>query len=132
MKQNRTVLEAKRLEVFACPADYPLRAAADQMRRREVSALVVVDEQGDLQGIITRTDVIRAHLAHDDWERRPVSEAMTREVVTAAPTALLKDVAQQLVERHIHRVVIVEQAAGRRRPVAVVSASDLVYHLLRE
>ncbi|MBP7690899.1 MAG: CBS domain-containing protein [Anaerolineales bacterium] len=132
MKQNRTVLEAKRLEVFTCTLECPLREAAERMTRREISALVVVDAHGDLQGIITRMDLLRAHLTHDDWERRPVAAHMTREVVTVEPDTLLKDVAEQLVGHHIHRVVVIQPEDGRRRPVAVVSGSDLVYHMLKE
>lgn len=132
MKHNRTVLEAKRLEVFTCATDCPLRQAAEHMTRREISSLVVVDAHGDLQGIITRMDLLRAHLAHADWERRPVGEHMTRDVVTAEPDTLLKDVAERLVAHHIHRVVVIQPEDGRRRPVAVVSGSDLVYHMLKE
>lgn len=131
MKHNRTVQEAKRLEIYACAPDCPLRDAAEQMVRREISALVVMDADQDLKGIITRTDLLRAHLDHDDWEKRPVSAHMTTDVVTATPRTLLKDVAQELLERHIHRVVVVQAEHGRRRPVAVVSASDLLYHMLR-
>jgi CBS domain-containing protein len=57
---------------------------------------------------------------------------MTREVVTVAPETLLRDVAHQLLDRHIHRVVVVQADDDRRRPVAVVSGSDLVYHMLKD
>lgn len=132
MRKNRTVLEAKRLEVFACAPDCTLREAAEHMTRREISALVVTDAAGDLQGIITRTDLIRAHLSHEDWKKRRVGDHMTREVVTVTPQALLKDVAAQMLDHHIHRVVVIQPEDGRRRPVAVVSGSDLVYHMLKD
>lgn len=132
MKKNRTVLDAKRLEIYSCRPEATLREAAARMTDLQISALVVVDAGEDLHGIITRTDLVRAHLAHDDWGGQPVSAHMTREVATVAPTTLLRDVAQVLLDRHIHRVVVVESEAGRRRPVAVVSASDLVYHMLRD
>jgi CBS domain-containing protein len=132
MKKNRTVLEAKRLEVYACSAETRLRQAAEQMTQCEISALVVVDAENDLQGIITRTDLIRAHLERDDWGAQPVADYMTHDVVVVTPQALLSDVARRLLEQHIHRVVVVRTEGGRRRPVAVVSASDLVYHMLRD
>lgn len=132
MKKNRTVLEAKRLEIYSCRPEATLRAAAARMTELQISALVVVDAREDLQGIITRTDLVRAHLDYDDWARRLVAEHMTRDVATVAPTTLLKDVAQVLLDRHIHRVVVVQADGDRRRPVAVVSASDLVYHMLQD
>lgn len=132
MKKNRTVLEAKRLEVFSCAPECSLREAAEHMTRREISALVVVDPAGSLEGIITRMDLIRAHLASDDWGEQRVGDHMTREVVTVEPQTRLWDVANQLLDRHIHRVVVIQLEDGRRRPVAVVSGSDLVYHMLRD
>lgn len=131
MKKGTTVLQAKRLEVYTCLATATLREAAKQLFERQISSLVVVDNTGELQGVITRTDLIRAHLAHDDWDTRPVSEHMTRDVITVTPQAILRDVADQLLDHHIHRVVVVSQEAGRRRPVSVVSSSDLIYHMLK-
>jgi CBS domain-containing protein len=131
MKKGTTVLQAKRLEVFTLPATATLRDAAKQMFDRQISSLVVVDAAGDLEGVITRTDLIRAHLALDDWETQPVARHMTRDVITVTPQAVLREVADQLLDHHIHRVVVVSEEAGRRRPVSVVSSSDLIYHMLR-
>jgi CBS domain-containing protein len=81
--------------------------------------------------VITRTDLIRAHLSLDNWETQPVARHMTRDVITVTPEAVLREVADQLLDHHIHRVVVVSEEAGRRRPVSVVSSSDLIYHMLR-
>lgn len=132
MKKGTTVLQAKRLEVFTCLSTATLREAARQMFDRQISSLVVVDESGELQGVITRTDLIRAHLALDDWGTQPVARHMTRDVITVTPQAVLRDVAHQLLDHHIHRVVVVSEEGGRRRPVSVVSSSDLIYHMLKE
>jgi len=131
MKQGTTVLQAKRLEVFTLPTTATLRDAAKQMYDRQISSLVVVDEAGELQGVITRTDLIRAYLALEAWDTQPVTRYMTRDVITVTPQAVLRDVAVQLLDHHIHRVVVVSEEAGRRRPISVVSASDLIYHMLK-
>lgn len=131
MKTGTTVLQAKRLEVFTLPVTATLRDAAQQMVNRQISSLVVVDEAEELEGVITRTDLIRAHLAFDDWATQPVARHMTRDVITVTPQAVLRDVAHQLLDHHIHRVVVVSEE-GSRRPVSVVSSSDLIYHMLKE
>jgi CBS domain-containing protein len=131
MKKGTTVLQAKRLEVFTLPLTATLRDAARRMVERQISSLVVVDDAGELQGVITRTDLIRAYLALDDWDAQPVTRYMTRDVITVTPQAVLRDVAHQLLDHHIHRVVVVSEEGGRR-PVSVVSSSDLIYHMLKE
>jgi len=52
----------------------------------------------------------------------PVSEVMTGEMISVAPTAALGDVVALMQERHIHRVVVAEGD----RPLGVVSTLDLL------
>ncbi len=130
MKRGRTVLEAKRLGVFACSPDTPLEEAARQMLKEDISSLVVTDEDGYLCGIITRMDILRAYLRDaEGWHRTPASEIMSRQVVTVTLQTALHEVAQILMERHIHRVVVTEREGDKERPLAVVSDGDLIYHL---
>lgn len=132
MKHGRTVLEAKRFGCHCCTSDAPLIDAVTKMVEHDISSLVVTDAEGYLAGIITRNDVIRGYLAHDDWQHVPVGDFMTRNVVTVSPDDLLGTVANLLVEHHIHRVVVVRNEKGRHKPLAVVSDTDLIYHMVRD
>ncbi len=127
-----TVMQAKRLGVLTCRPDTRLLDAARHMANEDISALVVVDAAGALAGIITRTDLLRAHAAHADWTKYQVGDYMNPNVVTVALNASLAQVRQLLLGNQIHRVVVVRQEEGKQRPVAVVSAADLVYHMVRE
>jgi CBS domain-containing protein len=132
MKYGRTVLEAKRFGCYCCTSDAPLIDAVTKMVEHDISSLVVTDTDGYLAGIITRNDVIRGYLAHDDWQHVPVGDYMTRDVVTVSPDDLLGTVANLLLEHHIHRVVVVRNEKGKNKPLAVVSDTDLIYHMLRD
>lgn len=133
MSMNQTVLEAKRIGVFHCTVDCPLPAAADLLVEEDISTLVVTDHEGCLAGIITRTDFLRAWKEAPDWHTATVSQYMNPNVITLPETACLADVAHIILEQHIHRVVIVRQTEdGKRRPIAVVSSADLIYHMLNE
>jgi CBS domain-containing protein len=132
MKKGRTVLEAKRFGCYSCHPDTLMVDAVQQLVKEDISSLVVVDPEGYLVGVITRNDVLRCYLRHDAWETQPVSNFMTRQVVTVTQDALLREVADLLLERHIHRVVVVREEQGKPRPVAVVSDTDLIYHLMKD
>ena len=54
-----------------------------------------------------------------------VGEAMARSVVTCAPDSPLAEVIGQMVEHHIHRVVVVD--AGK--PVGIISTLDVLASL---
>ena len=131
MIADQTVFEAKRLGVLTCQEDCLLEKAAEYMVGEDVSALIVVDQEGFLSGIFTRTDLLRAGLTVDDWKSKLVKDFMSPNVVTVAPETRLSDVAKLLLEKQIHRVVVVSEAEGRR-PLSVVSAADLVYHMVNE
>ena len=132
MKQGRTVLEAKRFGCYTCYPDTPLVDAVKKMVAEDVSCIVVIDHDGYLAGIITRNDVVRGYMENDDWQSVPVGKFMTEDVITVVPEDLLNTVANLLLEHHIHRVVVVREENGKPKPVAVVSGTDLIYHMMKE
>ena len=132
MSLDQTALEAKRYGVLASECCVTLAEATQRMVEEDVSALVVTDEDGYLAGILSRIDVIRAALLHEDWANRPVEEFMNHEVVTVPMHATLRHVAEILLDHRIHRVVMVREEAGKKQPLSIISAADLVYHLIKD
>lgn len=126
-----TVLEAKRFGVITCKAGQALGATACMMQENNISALVVVDEEGFLAGVITRTDLVRACYERADWERQSVRDYMNADVVTVRLDDPLEKVMELLINRHIHRVVAVESVDNKLKPKGVLSAADIVYHMAR-
>jgi CBS domain-containing protein len=131
MPTDLTVLQAKRFGVFSCSKENTLLEAAQRMVEEDISALVVVDENGFLAGIITHTDLIRALVSLEDWDKHKVSSLMNSDVVTVTPQTNLLRVAEILLDQQIHRVVAVRDEDGKKRPMSVVSVADIVYHMVK-
>jgi CBS domain-containing protein len=132
MSMDQTVLEAKRIGVFNCTVNCSLAQAGKIMVDEDISALVVVDEDGWLAGIVTRTDLLRAWVHAKDLSVERLRDYMNPDVVTVLEDACLSDVAKILLEHQIHRVVIVRPEGEKNKPIAVVSAADLIYHMVNE
>ena len=132
MSLDQTALEAKRYGVLASDCCVTLAEVTQRMVEEDVSALVVTDKEGYLAGILSRIDVIRASIQHQDWANRPVEEFMNAEVVTVPIQATLRDVAEILLDHRIHRVVVVREEKGKKQPLSVISAADIVYHLAKD
>jgi signal-transduction protein with cAMP-binding, CBS, and nucleotidyltransferase domain len=130
--KDLTVLQAKRYGIFNCQPNTPLIDAARTMVEEDISGLVVVDQDGYLEGIFTRTDLLRAVTTSGEWYNLSVGQFMTRQVITVMPHDHINDVVALLMDRQIHRVVIVLKENEKLRPVGVISDADLVYHLTRE
>lgn len=132
MKKGRTVLQAKRYGTHSCSPVTTLLTAIRLMVEDDVRSLVVQDERGHLQGVITRAQILEAHLSRDDWASRLVKDHMVRDVPVVSPQALLADAARLVLKSPLHEVVVVLDDGGERRPVAVLTDADLAYHLVRE
>ncbi|MFN2198546.1 MAG: cyclic nucleotide-binding/CBS domain-containing protein [Anaerolineales bacterium] len=131
MKQGRTVLEAKRYGIYSCYQNTPLIEASRKLVSEDISSLVVLDDQGYLTGIITRTDLVRAYLENEDWENLPVGDYMSEDVITVYPKATLLEVANLLQQKHIHRVVVIREEDGNPRAISVISDTDILYHMVK-
>jgi len=125
--KDRTVLQAKRLGIVSCKRQDALGDIAKRMADDDISALVVVNLAGDLAGIISRSDLLRAYMENQDgWRALPVEDYMTRDVVTVSPNDRLLDAARLMLGSHIHRVAVVRETEAGSIPIAVISDSDLV------
>jgi CBS domain-containing protein len=112
------------------PSD-TLHAAQVRMSGTGISSLAVVDPQGDLVGVISMTDLIRvgrrqagsrSSAALLTLPEKPVSDRMTKDVVTVAPADTLASAAERMVKERIHRVYVVEDQKLR----GVLSTRDVM------
>jgi CBS domain-containing protein len=117
-----------RIETVTPATDVRFVIAALQARR--LSALPVVDAANVPVGIVSRTDLIRIGLANSALRgttpslplpRRSAGDVMTPSPVSVAPDLPLRDAAQFMIRRGIHRVLVVED----RALVGVLSTVDL-------
>lgn len=65
--------------------------------------------------------------AFDEVKHIPVSQVMTRKVVTAGPDDLVEDIAPMMVQRKINRIPIVEKG----KVVGIVAREDILRGLFK-
>lgn len=127
---NRRVSDVMHHGVISCPVETSVEEAIALMQSNRIHALVVVDGPGYLAGIVSQTDFMQAWQGGSAYEkvmRGPVSEIMTRSVVTCMPGMELDRAVKLLNRNRIHRLVVVEERNdGRFWPVGILSMSDLV------
>jgi len=91
-----------------------------------VSALAVVNDAGEIKGVVSRTDVLHgAVYAAGETFRipdRPVEEIMQSPALQVSPEAPLSEAAQRMLKNHVHRIFVTING----KPVGVVSTRDLM------
>ncbi|MGH2513808.1 MAG: CBS domain-containing protein, partial [Candidatus Limnocylindrales bacterium] len=109
-----------------------LATATHLMAEREIKRLPVIDAEGRLSGMLSRSDVLRAvseTFLHDvvDGEAHPgahtVADLMRRDAPTVAIDANLATVLDAVVSTRLNRAVVVDRAG---RVVGVITDSDLI------
>jgi CBS domain-containing protein len=118
--------------VITCAAETPVSEVAATLDKHDISALVVVDENGDVQGVISRTDLVNArfiapYMKH--WRGLSAQHLMTKPVISISAESTIEEAAQLLFEKHIHRLVVVEKSGHHLRPVGILSVTDLARHV---
>lgn len=105
--------------------DVSLREAAGTMHERGIGSLIVVDG-GDLAGILTRTDFVRATAEGRDPEATSVADYATEVVETTTANASLVDAADQMTGLGVHHLPVVDADEGI---IGIVTTTDLTAYL---
>lgn len=130
-------------ELVVIPQEMTLRNAAHVLLQAQVSGAPVVDESGRCVGILSSTDFLRwmdehkRHSAHlhphalsSEWpvdvERLPsdtVKTYMTQDVVATGPHTSIGQLAEMMLNAHIHRILVV---GAQHQPLGIVTSIDIL------
>ena len=116
--------------VITCWADEPLIDVARRLREYAINAIFVLDESGRAEGVISQTDLAQSYV-QGNWQHCTAEEIMTTNVVTIAGDIPLDAAVQIMLDKHIHRLLIVQGGLRPNRPVGVLSLSDVVWEMTR-
>jgi CBS domain-containing protein len=124
------ILKQKGRAVATIPPTLTLIEAAGRLAHRRIGALVVVDDNGGIDGIISERDIVRA-LAEEGATclTRPVAEAMTRQVVTCQESDTLDELMSMMTARRFRHIPVVADDGDL---VGIVSIGDVVKHHVAE
>jgi CBS-domain-containing membrane protein len=138
-------------EVVSVTPDTAIEELAQLLVGKKVSAVPVVEKDGKLVGIISEGDLLQRDkplhiptvISIFDWvlylesskkfetevkkiTALKVGELCTRDVMTCTPDTPLTEVAQLMVNRHVHLVPVVDE---EKKVVGVVARLDIVRSL---
>ena len=123
------ILKQKGGNVYSVAESASLKEAAELLDARKVGAMVILGEAGSLIGVISERDIVRAVARGGPAAlKHPVSESMTRQVVTAKPNETIEIAMDRMTDRRIRHLPVVEGG----RMIGVVSIGDLVKWRLAE
>ena len=128
--QVRHILREKGSEVIGIAGDATLSEAARLLARKRIGALIVRGANGELCGILSERDVVRA-VAEERVAAlaRPVSAYMTRAVATCTEIDSIDDLMEMMTRGRFRHVPVLD---AQDRLQGIVSIGDVVKSRIEE
>jgi CBS domain-containing protein len=124
-----SILRQKGRAVTTAGPGTTLRDVANKLAAKRIGAIVIVGSRGAVAGIVSERDVVRALSSQGpDCLARPVSQSMTREVVSCREGDTLDELMALMTERRFRHLPVMADNAL----VGIISIGDVVKHHVAE
>ena len=115
--------------IVTCDVNTPAKEAAQLLARYDTHALVVLDEMGEVTGVITVSDFVRNYFR--DLSALRAEDVMSTPVITVAGSATLAEAAQLMLDHGVHQLVVLHTLEGsRRRAVGLITRAHVLKEML--
>jgi len=123
------ILSVKGRAVETVRPDTKLMDVARKLASKRIGAVVVTDRKGDVTGIVSERDIIRALATEGvDSLEWPVAEVMTRDVLTCRDADTIDQLMSLMTARRFRHLPVVNEGALN----GIVSIGDVVKHHIAE
>lgn len=118
----KSILQQKGSQVWYVTPDTTLLEALQQMAEKNIGALIVLDEDKKLVGILSERDYARRGILQGRGPETPVREMMTTQVYYVTKAQTIDDCMAVMTERKIRHLPVVEDD----EVVGIISIGDVV------
>jgi len=117
------ILHGKPHRLISVAPDETLQAATEVLTRERIGALLVLKPNGDIAGIISERDIVRAvGVKGADVLARPVAELMTKDVVCCSLEDTPDEAMALMTERRFRHLPLRQDG----KIIAMISIGDVV------
>jgi len=122
----QNILKEKGTELHFVTPDTKLIDVLHQMAEEDIGSLLVLDGES-IAGIISERDFVRKIVEKGECPLfRPVSEMMTKNVITVTPGDRIQQCMILMTEKRIRHLPVVEN----NKPIGMVSIGDVIKTIL--
>jgi CBS domain-containing protein len=126
------ILENKGKEVYSIHVDAIVSDALQVMSEKNVGALMVLDDQQNVQGIVSERDVMRnCYRSQANVKGLAVKEVMTprEKLIVARAEDDINDLMAAMTQNHIRHIPVVDE---HDKVVGMISIGDIIKAMLKD
>ena len=125
----KSIIEIKGGDVVTLEPSVSLDTAAKLLAERRIGAVVVLGADDRVVGILSERDIVRAIADRGVAAmQEPVSQVMTRKVVTCTLDETLHSIMERMTAGKFRHVPVIDQG----RLAGIISIGDVVKHRIEE
>ena len=134
-----TQMEAKREKVsdvmsdafLVCRNKTPIISAAQTLTRTHWRSVIIVNEKGKPEGVVTGQDLLWHIDSNGVYEKLTVGDIMTHTLTTIDVNASLHEAANLMIQKHQHRLIVIDTNETDGFPFGIISSFDIVAEMAR-
>ena len=124
---TETVNDFMRKGLITIEESASVQEAANRMKDKNVSSLVVVDEIGRPLGLITERDLVRKVCIHDvSTSKLIIKEIMSSPLITIDSNSSASEAADMMLRNNVRHLLVVDSKSseGLDKPIGIVTPLD--------
>ncbi len=129
--KRETVRDVMSDAFLVCRNNTPVILAARTLTQTHWRSLIVVDATGKPQGVLTGKDFLW-HVDEDGvYDRLTVNDVMNHALTTIDVNASLHEAANLMIEKHQHRLIVIDKNETDGFPLGIIASTDIVAEMAR-
>ncbi|MFC3879551.1 DUF294 nucleotidyltransferase-like domain-containing protein [Algoriphagus namhaensis] len=113
-------------EVLTCPVELSIRDAAQQMTEKQVSSIVIVDDEKFPLGIVTDKDLRAKVLARGFSSQEKIARIMSSPVLTRKPESDFSELYLTMIKNRLHHLILTEDGTPQSPVKGILSDHDVL------
>lgn len=105
----KDILSQKGPDIYTVPNSAKLREAIAVLNDKNIGVVLITDQDGKLDGILSERDIVRRSLLQETGFRdEAVTKSMTKNVLSVDPAASVDDVMEVMTHSRIRHVPVLD------------------------
>jgi CBS domain-containing protein len=126
---RHTVADVMSDAILVCRDKTPLTSAARTMTQAGWRSVLVVDAKGKPEGVVSGKDLL-PYVQNGVDEKLTVKDIM-HPALTIDIHARLREAADLMIQKHYHRLVVIDQSDPQAFPLGIISSFDIVAEMAK-
>ena len=123
---GKLVSRMSKRECYTLTEKDTVKVASQSLHEKKVGSMPVLDKNNNVVGIISERDLSQFIYAERFNSNLPISQIMTKELVTCDLNTSVTELMDEMTEKKIRHILIMED----KKLLGIVSIGDVVNHLI--